>query len=142
LKKTSVLVDKPGIVLDASALLALLRGETGADKVNAALSGTAAINAINWAEVLSTLADLGDPPDEVCARLTDSGVLGQTLLLWPADEALAVEIARLRTTTRPFGLSLGDRACLALALQLNLPVLTADRIWTKVKCGVSVQLIR
>jgi ribonuclease VapC len=135
-------VDKPSVVLDASALLAWLRGEPGALEVDAALDRKAAINAINWAEVLSTMADLGDPPDEVRGRLSKLGILGKTLLVWPADESFALDIARLRDATKSAGLSLGDRACLALGRQLNLPVLTGDRIWTKVKCGVSVQLIR
>lgn len=111
-------------------------------EVQSALDGKAAISAINWAEVLTKLTDIGGSFEDMLRLLARFGIPGNQLLVWPADEILAVEIARLRSLTRAEGLSLGDRACLALALQLNLPVLTADRIWTKVKCGVSVQLIR
>ena len=133
---------RPACVVDASALLAYLRGEPGAEKVRAALGLGAAISAANWAEVLSKFVDLGQNPDDVPARLIREGILGSALLVWPLDEALCRPIARLRRQTRFAGLSLADRACLALGLTLRLPVLTTDRVWRKLKIGVQVRCIR
>lgn len=133
---------KPTTVLDASALLAYLQGEPGADYVATSLTQGTAISAVNWAEVLSKLLERGKLPQVITAQLRDLGLLGQVILIYPVDEALALIIAELLPYTRPMGLSLGDRACLALALTLNLPALTADKAWSNVDTGVSVQLIR
>lgn len=131
-------------VLDASALLAYLQGERGADRVAAALAsaGGAAMSAINWAEVLSKLADIGEAPEGVTRRLREAGLLGTALGIVPAHEELALEIARLRPSTRAAGLSLGDRACLALGRLKGLPVLTADRSWAGLSVGVKVTVVR
>src|SRR5581483_6958269 len=101
-------------VLDASALLCLLRAEPGSDAVSEAASYGAWISAVNWAEVLSKLAVEGIPPDVVARQLTELGWLGQALQVVPLDDALARDVARLRPLTRSLGLSLADRACLAL----------------------------
>jgi ribonuclease VapC len=132
----------PTVVLDASALLAYLQGETGSDLVATALTQGTAISAVNWAEVLSKLSERGKPPQDVAAQLRDLGLLGQAIQIYPVDEELALTIAELLPKTRSMGLSLGDRACLALALKLNLPALTADKIWSNVDVGVAVRLIR
>lgn len=132
----------PASVLDASAMLAYLRDESGADAVSDALDAGAAIGAANWAEVLTKLAELGEDPDAAAARLAKAGVLGSLLSVHPLDEAAARRIARLRASTRAAGLSLGDRACLALGKALGLPVLTADRAWARLKLGVTVRMIR
>lgn len=132
----------PTAVLDASALLAYLQGEPGADYVAASLTQGTAMSAVNWAEVLSKLLERGKLPQAVTAQLRDLGLLGQAILIYPVDEALALINAELLPSTRAMGLSLGDRACLALALTLNLPALTADKAWSSVDAGVSVQLIR
>jgi PIN domain nuclease of toxin-antitoxin system len=131
-------------VLDASALLAYLQGERGADRVGEALSspGGAAMSAINWAEVLSKLAGIGEAPEGVASRLRGAGLLGTALKIVPADEELAVEIARLRPSTRPAGLSLGDRACLALGRLTNAVVLTSDRAWAPLSLGVKITIVR
>lgn len=130
-------------MLDASALLAWLRLEPGALAVRAALDKTAAMSVVNWAEVLSKLSDLGQNPVEVQSRLFEAGAFQKDLLLWPLDEAMAVEVARLRSKTRSSGLSLGDRACIALGQHLRLPVLTADRVWKRLRLAdVQVQFIR
>jgi ribonuclease VapC len=76
------------------------------------------------------------------ALLLTVGVPGDLLVIFPLDEAQAREAARLRPSTRAAGLSLGDRACLALAASLKLPVLTADRAWAGLQVGVVVELIR
>lgn len=100
------------------------------------------MSAVNWAEVLSKLLERGKLPQVVTAQLRDLGLLGQAIQIYPVDEALALIMAELLPHTRAMGLSLGDRACLALALTLNLPALTADKAWSNVDAGVSVQLIR
>jgi len=70
------------------------------------------------------------------------GIFENDLLLWPLDEAMAVEVAKLGEKTRWSGLSLGGRACIALGRHLRLPVLTGDRVWKTLRLGVQVQLIR
>jgi ribonuclease VapC len=131
------------LVLDASALLAYLQDEPGADLVEAALGARAAISSANWAEVLSKLAEVGQKPEAVGERLTEAGLLGTALLIVPLDEPAAVEIGRLRPLTRSSGLGLGDRACLALGLELGVPVITTDRVWSTLELqGITVQLAR
>jgi ribonuclease VapC len=129
-------------VLDASALLAYLHGEPGAERVTSALVEVCAISRVNWAEVLSRLAELGEDPERVEARLTRAGLLGTGLVVYPLEAAHAVEIARLRPLTRGAGLSLGDRACLALGRSLRLPVLTTAGAWGALGLDVEVRLIR
>ena len=131
-----------GSVLDASALLAYLQAETGSQLVQSSLAAGAVINAVNYAEVLSKLADAGEEPARAHRRLRDQGLVGGLLEVVPLDEEDAVGIARLRTATRAQGLSLGDRACLATGLRLGRPVLTADGTWAAVNVGVAVHLLR
>ncbi|MEQ8971615.1 MAG: type II toxin-antitoxin system VapC family toxin [Coleofasciculus sp. C1-SOL-03] len=132
----------PCAVLDASALLAYLQGEPGSDRLAEILVQGAVISAINWAETLSKLAERGQDPDTIVTQLIDLGVLNNALSIYSVDEELARDIAKLRPLTRSLGLSLGDRACLALALKLNLPALTTDRIWENLNLSVQVQVIR
>ena len=126
------------VVLDASAVLALLFEEPGAEVVRAQLR-TGVIGAANLAEVLAKLSDHGLPAVEAARAVT---ILG--LEVAPMTEAQAGRSAELRLMTRAVGLSLGDRACLALAAELGAPALTADRGWDAVAgaAGVSVQVIR
>jgi len=119
-------------VLDSSALLAYFNDEPGAEVVEIALLSGGAVSAVNWAEVLTKVRDTGQSPEAFCADLTDRGILGQLLEVRSFGEADAASTASLRKATREQGLSLGDRACLALARTLGLPVYTADRIWTEV----------
>ncbi|MEB3338408.1 MAG: hypothetical protein VKJ46_13155 [Leptolyngbyaceae bacterium] len=72
----------------------------------------------------------------------NQGLLNDALQIYPVDELQARSIAKLRLSTQAQGLSLGDRACLALALILNLPDLTCDRLWANLNLGVTVNLIR
>jgi ribonuclease VapC len=133
----------PSVVLDASALLAWLRLEPGALEVRTALDKTAAMSVVNWAEVLSKLSDLGRNPVEVHSRMFEAGAFQKDLLLWPLDAAMAVEVAKLRSKTRASGLSLGDRACIALGQHLRLPILTADRVWKRLRIAdAQIQFIR
>ena len=124
------------VVLDASAPLAVIHGEPGAQHVETHLP-YAAISAANLAEVLSKLIDSGVPEEEASAAVAD---LGPTVV--PLDGAQARAIARLRPMTRKLGLSLGDRACLVLVGQLGLPALTADRLWAKLHLGIEIRVIR
>ena len=129
-------------ILDASALLAYLKDEQGAARVRTAMAGGALISAVNWAETLSTLADWGQAPETAAEFLRGGGFYGQLAEVVPFDEAQAREAARLRRSTRELGLSLGDRACLALGLSRGLPVLTADRAWSRLSLKVRIVQIR
>ncbi len=123
------------VVLDASALLALLRGEAGAKKVEGALVG-ARMSVVNMAEVASHYIHLGMPEDEVDRMLRPIPIT-----LVPADAALAREAARLRRHTVEGGLSLGDRFCLALAKRDALPAWTADRKWKEIATAAEVKVV-
>ncbi len=129
-------------VLDASALLAHLRDEPGADVVAEAIASGAVISAVNLAEVFSRVADRGGDPAKLAAELTQSGLLDGAITIEPFTVADAIDVARLRPLTRDAGLSLGDRACLALARRLDAPALTADSEWQGAAHGVEVQPIR
>jgi len=129
-------------VLDASALLALLKGEPGAERVAEALERGAYLSAVNLAEVLSKLADWGEDPAEAQARMAQVGLLGAAAEVLPFTGEDALEVARLRALTRAYGLSFGDRACLALARRLGLPALTAERAWAELDLGIPVEVLR
>jgi ribonuclease VapC len=133
------------VVLDASALLALLNAEPGADGVETAMAANGAVMSIvNWAEVLSKAAETGVAPEAVRERLERAGVLGALLRIEPVTEEDAATIARLRPLTRAAGLGLGDRACLALAKRLGVPTVTMDRAWSSIAdaVGVDVRAVR
>jgi ribonuclease VapC len=124
------------IVLDSSALLAGLFAEDGAHIV--AAKGPAAImSAVNYSEVLTKSVDRGASLPEA------EGLLAAfSLVVVPFDSEQAAVAASLRQATRAFGLSLGDRACLALGLTRKVAVLTADCGWLGLKIGVRIELIR
>jgi ribonuclease VapC len=115
---------EPRYILDASAVLTYLAKEPGYDRVSQALDVRAAISAVNLAEVYSKLVARGIQLEPVASRLAALGLLSE-----PFGEMDARRVAELYSQTRPIGLSLGDRACLSLALRLNLPALTTDRSW-------------
>jgi PIN domain nuclease of toxin-antitoxin system len=125
-------------VLDASALLAMLLGEPGGDKVKQALDG-ALLAAINLAETVSYYAKLGAARPDIEAMLRPLPIR-----IIPVDAALSYDAGMLRPLTVSGGLSLGDRYCLALAKSHELPVLTAERRWPAIAAaaGVTVDLIR
>lgn len=124
------------VVLDASALLALLNDEPGAREVEQGIPG-AAISAVNLSEVVAKLAESGMPEDAIRQAL---GAI--ELEVHPFDAALAYRTGILRVQTRSLGLSLGDRACVALGGHLGAPVLTTDRDWEHLEVGVEVRLVR
>ncbi|HEY9703764.1 MAG TPA: type II toxin-antitoxin system VapC family toxin [Allocoleopsis sp.] len=129
-------------ILDSSAFLAYLRDESGADIVENALIDGCYISIINWAEVLSKIVDLGENPAGIIKQLKDEGLLENSLVIIDFTEEDAMTIAQLRSLTKNLGLSLGDRACIALGKRLNLPVLTADKIWNNLSIGIKIILIR
>ncbi len=125
-------------LLDASALLALIQSEQGAEAVSNALSLGAAMSAVNVEEVAARLHHQGWSERDVAFSL---GVLGIEFLPFNAETALAS--GALRPATASAGLGLGDRACLATAAAQGLPVLTADRAWLELEqLGVEVRTIR
>ncbi|MDH3920132.1 MAG: type II toxin-antitoxin system VapC family toxin [Rhodospirillales bacterium] len=124
------------VVLDASAVLAVLNGEPGADEVSVHLPG-AHLSAVNAAEVAGKLVD-GGAGAEAAGRSLDRRGVG----IVPFERDDVVPVADIRAESRSAGLSLGDRACLALARRLDLPALTADRQWKDIQVGVEVRLIR
>jgi ribonuclease VapC len=124
------------IVFDATALLAHIRGEPGSDQV-VQLATQALISAVNLAEVISKLMERG-----ATAQEADSIVYRYSFDIVPFDEGLARRTGSLRPETKHLGLSLGDRACLALAEQQGLPALTADRQWRQLRLRVPVKIVR
>ena len=131
-----------GAVLDASALLAYLREEPGAELVTKVIASGASICAVNLAEALSTVAAHGADPAELAAELTARGLLGGAVTVEPFTTADAIDAARLRQLTRAAGLSLGDRACLALARRQGAVAITADAAWATLRLGIDVRTIR
>jgi ribonuclease VapC len=126
------------VVLDASAVLAMLKREPGGVRVAEAI-GEARISVVNHCEVVSYFVHAGVSVQEVEAML-----LPLPLTVVEADRELATLAGGLRSVTAAAGLSLGDRFCLAQALTDGLPAWTADRSWEDVaaKVGVEVVLIR
>jgi ribonuclease VapC len=123
------------VVLDASAILALLKSERGASKV-AGVIADASVCAINQAEVISHFVHLGAPLDDVRAMLA-----ALPYAVVAADDALAWEAGNLRAATSSAGLSLGDRFCLALAKRLGAAAYTADKAWRDIAGDVAVKIV-
>lgn len=123
-------------VFDSSAVLAIAFEEEGSEAAARRL-GDGILSAVNASEVVARIVDLGASGEEARASL-----LGFGLEIRPFDAALAVAAGLLRTATRGQGLSLGDRACMALAIREQARVVTADRAWAALDLGVEVELIR
>lgn len=124
------------IVIDSSAILAILFEESGQELVLPRVP-YASICSVNMTEIITCLIDRGGHP------LGAQGQLDQLALpVIDFDRGLAIQAGLLRAATRHKGLSLGDRACLALAIREKLPVLTADRAWADLDLPVEVVLIR
>lgn len=123
-------------MLDASALLAYLHREPGCREVQAVLP-RAAIGAVNLCEVMTKLVEAGLGEFEALTTLRSL-----RLPVVPFDRGLALHAGALRTLTKPLGMSLGDRACVALGMRLSLPVLTTDRKWQALSPDVQIQVIR
>jgi PIN domain nuclease of toxin-antitoxin system len=123
-------------VLDASAILTLLNNEAGAKTVEELLPG-AIVSAVNYAEVVTRLTLLGMPESEIREALD---ILRLEIIAF--DEEQSFQAGTFVNVTKQYGLSLGDRACLALALMNKLPAVTSDRVWQEVNAGIEVRLIR
>ena len=125
------------VVLDASALLAALQGEPGEQRVVQAIETGAMISAVNLSEVVAKLSNDGLSDAEVREALAAVQVE-----IEPFEEQSAYDAGFLRVRTKSFGLSLGDRSALALALRLKCPLLTTDRARANLGIGVDVRVIR
>jgi ribonuclease VapC len=125
------------VVLDASAVLAIVFQERGAERLTVDILQKAVIGTVNLAEVQSKLIKKGFKPDEAWE---------DALSLVTAAEPFTSEHARIAgdliTTTEGHGLSLGDRSCLALAIALKAPVYTTEQAWRKLKVTVPIHVIR
>ena len=124
------------VVLDSSAVLARIWREPGFERVDAIIDG-ARISSVNIAEVVQKLVERGG--DEVAVRQILETLPCRTEVF---DAGCGLRTGLLRCATKSRGLSLGDRACLALGKRLGLPVYTADRAWAELDLGVEVVLIR
>jgi PIN domain nuclease of toxin-antitoxin system len=122
------------MILDSSALMALVLNEPGAERVEAALED-AVVSAVNLAETVTLFARRGFPAAEIRELLDPF-----RLEVAPMDTARAHAAGLLEPVTRAAGLSLGDRACLALAIERGLPALTGDRAWLRVADALQVRV--
>jgi ribonuclease VapC len=123
-------------VLDASAIMAAINREPGWEAVADYLAQDAVICAVNLAEVAKILVETGS---------TDASV-EQAMARWsifevPFDSKLAVNSGLMYRMTRSAGLSLGDRACLALAALIGCPAVTTDRVWKDIESEIGVEVI-
>ncbi|MGA3323088.1 MAG: type II toxin-antitoxin system VapC family toxin [Terriglobia bacterium] len=125
------------IVLDASALLAVLNQEPGAEKLPPERLAHATISTVNLAEAHTKLVREGVDPNEAW-----EDVIGPIEECAPFTAEQAKFAGSLAAQTRSLGLSLGDRACLALGLALKAPVYTTDRAWKNLKLGIRIHVIR
>ncbi len=125
------------VILDASALLALLKNEPGADKVEPLL-GQIVMSSINVSETASILLE-----SEMNSQEVQECLLPLISEIISFDEEQAFLAAELRKHTKNQGLSLGDRACISLGMKMNLPVYTADRVWQNLQLNnLEIKLIR
>jgi PIN domain nuclease of toxin-antitoxin system len=126
----------PAAVLDASALLALLFAEPGAERVADVIAEGAVMSTVNLSEVAALLVRHGHEPEKMLAPVREQVAVE---LFTPEDALTAARLSRL---TAPKGLSLGDRACLALAKRLATRAVTAERAWAQLEVDVQIELIR
>ncbi len=124
-------------VLDASAILAVLFEEPGAEKLTDEIMESAVVSAVNLAEVQSKLVKMGHPPEDAWS---DALLLETDPEPFTADQAKIA--GSLIAKTEKCGLSLGDRSCLALAIALKAPVYTTEQAWKNLKVGVPIHVIR
>jgi PIN domain nuclease of toxin-antitoxin system len=125
------------VVFDASVMLALLQKEPGAEKLADEILENAVASTVNIAEVQSKLVKNGHPSDEAW-----EDALSSVTALEPFTSEQAKIAGSLIATTAKYGLSLGDRSCLALAIALKAPVYTTEQSWKNLKVGVQIHVIR
>lgn len=127
------------VVLDASALLALINSEKGADKVEP-LIGRIVMSSVNITEVASKIYDLLGSNNEEQCKLSIEPFIHSIIEF---DKTQSYLTAALKNQTKHQGLSLGDRACIALGITLDLPIYTADKVWSELKIpNAKIHLIR
>ena len=124
------------VVVDASAILALLNQEKGSEEISQWI-GKAVISSVNLSEVVAKLAEGGVTEADIEEILSNLN-----LEVVPFSQEQALRAGILRPSTKSLGLSLGDRACLALGLYLKLPILTADKLWSNLNLAIEIRLIR
>ena len=124
------------IVFDSSVVIAILKQERGFESAEGLLS-EALISTVNLAEVATYLARNSVPRETIQEVLASFPIQ-----VVPFEESLAIETECLYPSCKHLGLSLGDHACLALAISRKLPVLTADIVWSKLDLGISIQVLR
>ncbi len=124
-------------VLDASAILALLQNERGAERLTDDVLDGAAASTVNLAEVQTKLVKSGLDPDEAWDHALSSVSAAE-----PFTREQAKIAGTLIQTTARYGLSLGDRSCLALAIALKAEVYTTEQLWKNLKVGVPIHVIR
>lgn len=124
------------VVLDASAIIAAIAGESGSQKVLDQLP-RAAVSTVNLSEVQSKLIERGFPPEDAW-----ESAMSFTNEIFDFDSRQAKLAGMLIQASRPYGLSFGDRACLALASVLGAPIYTTDRIWAKLNIGIKIHILR
>jgi ribonuclease VapC len=124
------------VVLDASAVLAVVHNERGSEVVIASLPD-ALLSAVNFAEAVSKLVERS-----VATELAVASIHGLGLTIVDFDGGLAAVTGSLRAQTRHLGLSLADRACLALAQRERAPALTGDQKWSRLDIGVDIRIFR
>ncbi|MGB7547902.1 MAG: type II toxin-antitoxin system VapC family toxin [Terracidiphilus sp.] len=125
------------VVLDASAMLALLFQERGAENLTDDLLETAVASTVNLAEVQSKLVKMKHDPDKAW-----EAALSTVIAVEPYTSEQAKIAGDLITKTDSRGLSLGDRSCLALAIALQAPVYTTEQVWRNLKVGIPIHVIR
>jgi len=126
------------LVLDASALLAMINAEPGSERVLRYMAERSCVaSSVNVAEVVARLSDHGGSDRAIAAIIEGLGI---EIAAFNEEDAMSTGL--LRSQTRRAGLSLGDRACIALARKLRLPAVTADRAWVGLIPEVDVEAIR
>lgn len=130
-------------VLDASAFLAYLHDERGADVVARLMESGAYISAVNWAEVLSKESELGTNPQDLVSGLVKQNILNVGIEVVPLTEEDASLMAQIRACIKRFDLPIGDLACLALGKRLRIPVFTDEHRWMALdELEMDIQTIR
>jgi len=124
------------VVFDASTLLISINREPGLEAVSN-IHDDIVMSSVNFAEVVTKLAVHRMAPEEI-----ENAIADYPMTVVPFTQRLAMMAGLLVARTRHRGLSLADRACLALAMELGLPVVTADRAWADLDLGIDIRLIR
>ena len=128
---------KNNILLDASAIIALVKRETGYEKVDAVLA-KCSMSTVNFTEFITSLARGNVIPDDIDAIIDN--IIPEII---PFSHQLSITAGKLYSKTRSLGLSLGDRACIATAIHFNMEIYTADKAWAKLDIpDLKIHLIR